>query len=192
MEDDEETNSFKQSNSFEKQFNGTHSPMQLKSPLSSMQPLQANMQPAHQLYTQQIQQQQQQPQQATFHHPTHSDVIREQTPPSPVLAGQSPLRSNSILGHSASASHMQQINLMDELGALRLELDQVKKNSVKSQSDYKQVENELNELKKVHDEQMKKMQKRLQDLISEIDEEKKTRLALQVELERLKKTIMNN
>ena len=50
---------------------------------------------------------------------------------------------------------------------------------------------ELVDLKKVHDEQMKKMQRKLVDLIGEIDEEKKTRLALQVELERLKKTIMN-
>ena len=80
----------------------------------------------------------------------------------------------------------------DELAVLKLELDTVRKSSAQTQNEYKNVQNELNDLKKTHDDQMKKMQKKLHDLIAEIDEEKKTRLALQVELERLKKTIMSN
>ena len=80
----------------------------------------------------------------------------------------------------------------DELAVLKLELDTVRKSSAQTQHEYKNVQNELNDLKKTHDDQMKKMQKKLHDLITEIDEEKKTRLALQVELERLKKTIMSN
>jgi hypothetical protein len=79
--------------------------------------------------------------------------------------------------------------LMEEIQNLKGELDLVKKESTRTNSDYKGLQSELGEIRRGHDEQMKKMQKRLQDLISEIDEEKKTRLALQVELERLKKTI---
>ena len=97
---------------------------------------------------------------------------------------------NLTNGHSSS-SFISQQSLIDEVAYLKDELDTIKKNSTQSQSDYKSVQNELNDLKKVHDEQMKKMQRKLVDLINEIDEEKKTRLALQVELERLKKTIMN-
>ena len=80
----------------------------------------------------------------------------------------------------------------DELAVLKGELDTVRKSSAQTQNEYKNVQNELNDLKKTHDDQMKKMQKKLHDLITEIDEEKKTRLALQVELERLKKTILSN
>ena len=82
-------------------------------------------------------------------------------------------------------------SLVDDMASLRQELDTVRKSSAQTQNEYKNVQNELNDLKKTHDDQMKKMQKKLHDLITEIDEEKKTRLALQVELERLKKTIMN-
>jgi hypothetical protein len=83
-------------------------------------------------------------------------------------------------------------SLVEEVSLLKQELDGVRKDSTQIQLDYKVVSGELNELKKNHDDQMKKMQKKLQDLIVEIDEEKKTRLALQVELERLKKNLMNN
>lgn len=80
----------------------------------------------------------------------------------------------------------------DELALLKLELDTVRQNSFQTQFEYKNVQTELNDIKKSHESQMNKMEKKMFDLISEIDEEKKTRLALQVELERLKKTIMNN
>lgn len=94
--------------------------------------------------------------------------------------------------HSSSSSNcISQQSLIDEISYLKEELDSIKKNSSQIQNDYKSVQIELVDLKKVHDEQMKKMQRKLVDLIGEIDEEKKTRLALQVELERLKKTIMN-
>jgi hypothetical protein len=82
--------------------------------------------------------------------------------------------------------------LLDEIHTLKNELDTVKKNSNQIKTDFKQVQNELIDLKMQHDDQMKKMQRKLFDLINEIDEEKKTRLALQVELERIKKTLMNN
>jgi chromosome segregation ATPase len=82
--------------------------------------------------------------------------------------------------------------ITEEMSNLKIELESMKKMSSQVQSDYKQVQTELSDLKKLHEEQMKKMQKRLNDLINEIDDEKKTRLALQVELERLKKTIANN
>ena len=81
--------------------------------------------------------------------------------------------------------------LIDEIGFLKQELEVVRKSSAQIQTEYKNVQSEMADLKKSHDEQMKKMQKNLQDLVTEIDEEKKTRLALQVELERLKKTVMN-
>jgi predicted nucleic acid-binding Zn-ribbon protein len=81
--------------------------------------------------------------------------------------------------------------LIDEIGFLKQELEVVRKSSAQIQTEYKNVQSEMADLKKSHDEQMKKMAKNLQDLVTEIDEEKKTRLALQVELERLKKTVMN-
>lgn len=122
------------------------------------------------------------------------------TPPMPI---SSPVRSHSV--HSGASSgingaglldpvYMKQISsLVEELQTLRNEVESMKKSAVKSQQEMKSAyESEINELRRSHEEQMKKLQKNFQDVIVEIDDEKKTRLALQVELERLKKTIMNN
>ena len=140
-----------------------------------------------------------------------SVTSRQQTPTSPK---SSPLSFNQLnshhnsnylnsVGNSSSSSGVNLTNghnstncisqqsLVDEIGLLKEELDSIKKNSTQMQNDYKTVQSELTDLKKIHEEQMKKMSRKLVDLISEIDDEKKTRLALQVELERLKKTIMN-
>lgn len=111
------------------------------------------------------------------------------TPSSPTIR---PISSVSSAGsgnkdHSSSTTLIN--NLVDEIQVLRQELDSIRKESSQTHADFKSVQSELGEVKKSHDEQMKKMQKRLQDLISEIDDEKKRRLALEVELERLKKTI---
>lgn len=116
---------------------------------------------------------------------------RQTTPISPKLSpsNTNELISNSVVSNITNASTA---SLIEEIGFLKQELDSVRKDSGQIHNDYKLVSGELNELRKNHDDQMKRMQKKLQDLISEIDEEKKTRLALQVELERLKKTIMNN
>ena len=101
---------------------------------------------------------------------------------------------NKSMNNNTDEERLETLNctFADELAVLKLELDTVRKSSAQTQHEYKNVQNELNDLKKTHDDQMKKMQKKLHDLITEIDEEKKTRLALQVELERLKKTIMSN
>jgi SH3 domain-containing kinase-binding protein 1 len=116
---------------------------------------------------------------------------RQTTPISPKLSpsNTNELISNSVVSNITNAST---VSLLEEISLLKQELDSVRKDSGQIQNDYKLVSGELSELRKNHDDQMKRMQKKLQDLISEIDEEKKTRLALQVELERLKKTIMNN
>ncbi len=115
----------------------------------------------------------------------------------PTLATSPQKNSTTIKNESVSSTpsipnQIDNSHLIDELKSLKLELDTVKKDSSQFQTDFKSVQTELLEFKKIQEEQTKKMQKKLQDLINEIDEEKKTRLALQVELERLKKTIMNN
>ena len=89
-------------------------------------------------------------------------------------------------------SHNSPHVLLDEIGMLKEELEAMKKNSAQIKTEFKQVKVELGDLRSLHDEQMRKMQRKLFDMVTEIDEEKKTRLALQVELERIKKTIMNN
>jgi predicted RNase H-like nuclease (RuvC/YqgF family) len=96
---------------------------------------------------------------------------------------------SNVSGLSSAVSNL---TLVDEMSTLRHELDEVKKNATKNQAEYASVQSELNNLRKLHDDQIKRMEKQMHDLIAEIDDEKKTRLALHVELERLKKTIMNN
>ena len=51
----------------------------------------------------------------------------------------------------------------------------------------KEIKQQLGSMKRNHKEQIKKMQRILEDLVSEIDEEKKSRLAFHVEIERLEK-----
>lgn len=117
------------------------------------------------------------------------EIQDEIKPPSP----------GSVLVSSVSSKDLQNFTLtqtkspvQDDLASMKQEIDLIKQSSIEMQNEYKKVQNELVEVKRHHDDQMKKMQKKLNDLIFEIDEEKKTRLALQVELERLKKTIMLN
>ncbi len=139
--------------------------------------------------------------------PHMQDMSRQQTPvqqqqqlPRSPTSPTRPVSSVSSTATSTSAqfaaaavnntaSQAIMTTLMDEIQNLKSELDLVKRESAKTNAEHKSVQSELAELKRGHDEQMRKMQKRLQDLVNEIDEEKKTRLALQVELERLKKTI---
>ena len=78
-----------------------------------------------------------------------------------------------------------QLSLAEDISFLKQELIAVR-------SENKLIRNELNSTKTQHENQLKKMNRNFTDLINEIDEEKKTRLALQVELERLKKTIEVN
>ena len=123
-----------------------------------------------------------------------TQFLSRQMTPTQIKSPSSPTRPLSSISSVTTAaannvSPAMMSTLVEEIQHLRQELDLVKKESTQTHNDYKQVQTELSEIKKGHDEQMKKMQKRLQDLISEIDDEKKTRLALQVELERLKKTI---
>jgi len=73
--------------------------------------------------------------------------------------------------------------IFNEVDSLREQL-----NSVRSENGC--IREELRSLKTEQEEAMRKMKKKFADLVSEIDEEKKTRLALQVELERIKKNIM--
>lgn len=79
-----------------------------------------------------------------------------------------------------------------DLSAMRQEIESLKQSALDAQTESKQVKMELIEIKKINEEQTKKMTKKMNELILEIDEEKKTRLALQVELERLKKIIWHN
>lgn len=76
-------------------------------------------------------------------------------------------------------------NLAEDINFLKQELLAVR-------SENKLIRNELSTTKTQHENQIKKITRNFTDLINEIDEEKKTRLALQVELERLKKTIEVN
>ena len=121
------------------------------------------------------------------------DVITSPTDNKHVLTKNSPTKELNKSVSITDEDRLENItgSLADDLAVLKQELDTVRKNSAQTQNEYKNVQNELNDLKKTHDDQMKKMQKKLHDLVTEIDEEKKTRRALQVELERLKKTIMN-
>jgi len=133
----------------------------------------------------------------SFNEIAEKTAVNNNYQPTPILATSPPNNSTPIKNDSVSStpSNLNQIDnshLIDELKSLKLELDTVKKDSSQFQTDFKSVQTELLEFKKIQEEQTKKMQRKLQDLINEIDEEKKTRLALQVELERLKKTIMNN
>jgi len=73
--------------------------------------------------------------------------------------------------------------IFNEVDLLREQLE-----SVRSENGC--IREELRSLKTEQEEAMRKMKKKFADLVSEIDEEKKTRLALQVELERIKKNIM--
>jgi hypothetical protein len=128
---------------------------------------------------------------------TEKTAVNNNYQPAPTITTSPPNTSTTIKTDSVSStpSNQNQIDnsiLIDELKSLKLELDTVKKDSSQFQTEFKSVQTELLEFKKIQEEQTKKMQRKLQDLINEIDEEKKTRLALQVELERLKKTIMNN
>lgn len=115
---------------------------------------------------------------------------RQTTPISPKLSPSSThdLISTSVVSNITNASTN---SLLEEITILKQELDTVRKDSSQIHLDYKSVSGELSDLRNKHEDQMKKMQKKLENLVIEIDEEKKTRLALQVELERLKKTIMN-
>ena len=95
---------------------------------------------------------------------------------------------NPNLSNSLNNSNQ---NLFDEINLLKEEIENVKMSSSKIQTDYQRVQGDIVDMKKSHDEQMRKMQRIVNELINEIDEEKKTRLALQVELERIKKNLMN-
>lgn len=75
--------------------------------------------------------------------------------------------------------------LEKEIGYLREEL-------AEARSENQGLQVELSTFRSQHDEQVKRLQLQMLDLVGEIDEEKKTRLAFQVELERMKKTIMTN
>jgi SH3 domain-containing kinase-binding protein 1 len=136
--------------------------------------------------------------------PHMQDMSRQQTPVqqqhqlsrSPTSPTTRPVSSSSNLANNATQFFSTNGNnndimtrLLDEIQSLKGELDVVRRESARTHQDHKGLQSELGDIKRAHEEQMKKMQKRLQDLVSEIDDEKKTRLALQVELERLKKTI---
>lgn len=75
--------------------------------------------------------------------------------------------------------------ILDEVDLLKDQLQLV-------HNENKEIKQQLGSMKSKHEEQIKKMQRILEDLVSEIDEEKKTRLALHVEIERLKKNITLN
>lgn len=77
----------------------------------------------------------------------------------------------------------------EEVQHLKAELDTLKQLTLKLSNDYKQLQNETRTQKQTYDDQITRLQKKLKDLVDEIDDEKKTRLALQVELERIKKSI---
>ncbi|CAF0913185.1 unnamed protein product [Brachionus calyciflorus] len=104
----------------------------------------------------------------------------------------SSVTSSKEMQSSSSLAQMRESVVQDDLVQLRQEIEAIKQSNHEVVGEYRKVQNELVEVRKQHEEQMKKMQKKLNDLIFEIDEEKKTRLGLQVELERLKKTIMLN
>ncbi len=72
---------------------------------------------------------------------------------------------------------------------MREEIETLKRTTDQILNDYKQLQHETRMQKQSYDDQIQKLQKALKDLVEEIDEEKKTRLALQVEIERLKKTV---
>ncbi|RNA32855.1 hypothetical protein BpHYR1_017175, partial [Brachionus plicatilis] len=82
--------------------------------------------------------------------------------------------------------------VLDDLSALRQEVETLKVSAAEAHNESERVKVQLDQLKKINEEQTKKMTMKMNELIFEIDEEKKTRLALQVELERLKKTILLN
>jgi hypothetical protein len=80
-------------------------------------------------------------------------------------------------------------NNNNEEAQMREEIETLKRTTDQILNDYKQLQHETRMQKQSYDDQIQKLQKALKDLVEEIDEEKKTRLALQVEIERLKKTV---
>jgi SH3 domain-containing kinase-binding protein 1 len=120
----------------------------------------------------------------------HQSTFKTPSPPpppytSPVNSATNLTTSNTsnlTLTSTSSANN-------EEIKNLKQEIELLKEFTTKLSNDYKQLQIESKSQKQSNDEQLQKFQKKLKDLVEEIDEEKKTRLALQVELERIKKTL---
>lgn len=108
-------------------------------------------------------------------------ITQTQVTPSPPPNYTSPLLNNTNSNH----------NNIDEINTLKSEIESLKKITFQLASDYQTLQNESRLAKQSSDDNINKLQKRLKDLIDEIDDEKKTRMSLQVELERLKKTVQS-
>ncbi len=96
--------------------------------------------------------------------------------------------NNSLSNHSLQNDETN-LKLKQEVETLRRTTEQLTFDYKQLSDDYKQLQAEQRTQKQYYDEQLQKLQKVFKDLVEEIDEEKKTRLGLQVELERLKKSV---
>jgi predicted RNase H-like nuclease (RuvC/YqgF family) len=75
--------------------------------------------------------------------------------------------SNLTLTSTSSANN-------EEIKNLKQEIELLKEFTTKLSNDYKQLQIESKSQKQSNDEQLQKFQKKLKDLVEEIDEEKKT------------------
>jgi FtsZ-binding cell division protein ZapB len=75
-----------------------------------------------------------------------------------------------------------------ELDSIRQELAELRANTV-SREEYEQVKREVQQLKEEKEAWQAKHSKLLTDLMEEVDEEKKIRLATEVEMKRIKKMV---
>ncbi|KAG1655700.1 CD2-associated protein [Nymphon striatum] len=73
---------------------------------------------------------------------------------------------------------------------LRKELEEMKRNTV-SKADFIELKDQFTSLKEAHETQRVKFNKRLTELMTELDEEKKLRMSMTVEVERVKKLAMS-
>lgn len=110
-------------------------------------------------------------------------TVVSNSPLPPPYSSAANMGSNSMQSHSVS---------FDEFNSLKMEMEAMKKLTSQIVADLKMVQSEASASKQASQEQILKMQKQLKELIDEIDEEKKTRLSLQVELERVKKTVSHH
>ena len=74
--------------------------------------------------------------------------------------------------------------------SLRQELAELRANTVSYQQ-YEELQREVHQLKEALEQAKSSINKRVYELMAEVDEEKKTRLNTQVEIERIKKLVFS-
>lgn len=135
---------------------------------------------------------------ATSPVPQQHVTLRPQSPNMPMNRQGTNLSGAGVSSDMSMATTMTVVDatqstlVAGSVDRLEKEIGSLKEELAVARSENQGLQVELSTFRNQHDEQVKKLQLQMLDLVGEIDEEKKTRLAFQVELERMKKTIMTN